>query len=58
MIGDLFLTRASRYLSPGGGAGGVVGGLSEDFLIMAIKSLFAASGERWGRRILNSCHSK
>lgn len=48
MVGDLFLTRASRYLSPGGVGEGVV----EDFLIMAIKSLFAASGERWGRRIL------
>ena len=32
MIGDLFLTRASRYLSPGGGGGGGCGGVVGGFL--------------------------
>lgn len=48
MVGDLFLTRASRYLSPGGVGEGVVGG----FLNNGHQSLFAVSGEGLGRRIL------
>lgn len=56
MVGDLFLTRASRYLSPGGvGEGeGVVGG----FLNNGHQVIICRQRGEVGEEDFNSCHSK
>ena len=52
MVGDLFLTRASRYLSPGGVGEGVVGGFLNNGHQVIICRQRGEVGEGWGRRIL------
>lgn len=54
MVGDLFLTRASRYLSSGGVGEGVVGG----FLNNGHQVIICRQRGEVGEEDFNSCHSK
>ena len=54
MVGDLFLMRASRYLSLGGVGEGVVGG----FLNNGHQVIICRQRGEVGEEDFNSCHSK